>query len=152
MTVVLNNITNPPMPLDRIDRGVYLAISQTLAAAPERPGGLHTRRYEYRLGTGPEKKDWQVRWEYDDSPTTRFDPDYRYPLAHFHLNGPASGLFPNPGEPHFPTRRLWLEEVLAFICSDVLIPRAIQRKDDTRQAIEAHRVVTEQIAALSGRE
>lgn len=151
VSVVLGNITNPAVPLDRIDRGIFLSVSQTLVADPGRPGGLHTRRYEYRLGTGPEKASWQVRWEFEDNPKARYEQDYRYPAAHFHMNA-ATSLFPNAGEPHFPTRRLWLEEVLSFICSDVLLPRARQRNADDRPVIEAHRRVSEQIAALSARE
>lgn len=71
-------------------------------------GHCQTESYGYRLQSSAEADSWLLRWEYFRDAPRR---DYRYPLAHLHVNGAFAA-----GEPinalHIPTSRVPLESVV----------------------------------------
>jgi hypothetical protein len=148
--VLLQAVTNPAVPLDLLDSGVFLGVSQRLRADPERPGSLHLDRYEYRIGWGTAKSEWLVRYEYLENPAAEYQGQYVYANAHVHFNGSvASDFLDAIPDRHFPTRKLWLEEVLHGVCADVILPRYRQRRRDERPIFEALDRIEEQISTLS---
>jgi len=76
----------------------------------------HTTSYGYRLATGNAKQDWLIRWEYFRRLPK---PDYRYPLAHVHVN---AELASRPGVTlpalHIPTSRVPLELVIWHVIAE----------------------------------
>jgi hypothetical protein len=65
--------------------------------------------YQYAVRRSADPNSWLVRWEFSRSKPR---PDYRYPLAHLHLNANLSDDSRDVHGLHFPTRRLPLELVL----------------------------------------
>jgi hypothetical protein len=79
-------------------------------------GHCQTLGYQYNFALDEQKESWLIRWEYlRDQPT----PDYRYPLAHVHLNGEftpdAAASLPRL---HVPTSRVPLELVLWHLIAE----------------------------------
>lgn len=77
-------------------------------------GHCQTESYSYRLQEDTSVESWLVRWEY-----YRFPPraDYRYPLAHVHVN---ASFRDNSavGRLHIPTRRMPLELVIWHLIAE----------------------------------
>jgi hypothetical protein len=67
-----------------------------------------TLTYHYRYQLDETKDSWRFRWEYFRSKPKK---DYRYPLAHFHVNAVTEDR-PDLSDLHFATRRVPLELVL----------------------------------------
>lgn len=148
---MLGDIANPSVPLDLVDSQVYLAVSQSFVNDESRPGGIHLVRYEYRVGHGSGRGDWLLRYEYAEDPASEYEGQYLYANAHLHVNAlPAGALLARPlPEVHFPTRKMWLEEVLAGVCSDIILPRLRRDARDEGAVLAALRRLTDQIAFLS---
>jgi hypothetical protein len=152
MKVILGDILNPNVPLDRLDRSVHFGMFQRLVAAPERPGGIHRDRYEYRIGWGPAKKDWLLRYEFHENPAAEYEGQYLYANAHLHVNATAAEprFLESLGERHFPTRKLWLEEILAGVCADVMLPRTRAKGKDEAPILAALDTIQRRISGIAG--
>jgi hypothetical protein len=69
------------------------------------------------------------------------------------VNGtaPANPLVSDLPKRHLPTRKMWLEEILLGVCSDVLLPRAVNRSKDPWPILQAMDVLQRDLAALTSR-
>jgi hypothetical protein len=77
-----------------------------------------TLTYSYRYQRNYDPKSWICRWEYFRKPPK---PDYRYALAHFHVNANLArkaGSGENISGFHFPTARVPLELVLLHLIEE----------------------------------
>jgi len=103
-----------------------------------------TVSYSYRLSAGSAKESWLIRWEYfRDLPR----PDYRYPLAHVHVNAGFAESIEARELPrlHVPTARIALELVLWHLIAEwevdartddwrALLAESMSGFEDRRQA------------------
>lgn len=101
-----------PAPLRLRASKLTLKVSQRLDVRGNR---CRTKSYRYRLQENDDAKSWLVRWEYMREPP---DPDYRYPLAHAHVNATFHDvraelrLAKTLAHLHLPTERVPLENVV----------------------------------------
>lgn len=106
------------MPFALLGSSLRLLLVQTVEVIERR---CHTVTYAYRLATSDAKRDWLVRWEYFRRPPK---PDYRYPLAHAHVNAAlhdaeAEARLAKPTQHlHVPTARVPLELVLWHLIAE----------------------------------
>jgi hypothetical protein len=106
------------VPLQLVDR-TWLLVQQRLGVR-EKAGEwwLTTLEHAYRWQATPDDKSWLIGWHY-----MREAPDY--PRSHIHVNC-APGSYPagrkHFGKLHLPTRRLPLEDVLAFLINECGVP------------------------------
>jgi hypothetical protein len=148
--IVLGGLHNPSVPLDIVDRGVFFSIHQGLMPDLSRPNGIHRYRYEYRIGAGPEKSDWLFRYEFVENPSAEYEGQYLYATSHMHVNATAAPKFvADLPSRHFPTGKLWLEDILAGVCADIVLPRVRARSDDEGPTRSALSVIQSRIALLS---
>jgi hypothetical protein len=131
---------------------VPTVLGSTSEGTAYRPGGLHRDKYEYRIGWGSAKADWLIRYEFLEDPRAEYEGQYLYANAHIHFNAGAANdrfLKAIPAR-HFPTRKIWLEEVLAGVCADVILPRCRERGKDERPVMEALAQIEARLARLGG--
>jgi hypothetical protein len=77
-------------------------------------GHCHTLTYSYRLQRDANPRSWLCRWEYYRKPPK---PNYRYPLAHVHVNAkPVDGH--EIADKHLPTDRITLERLLLHLIEE----------------------------------
>jgi hypothetical protein len=124
LSVVLEKGTSPPhfdlvrlvnkrvSPLPLNGTSAFLLVQQKIEVIDEHCATL-TYSYRYQLDETPES--WVCRWEYFRKPPKR---DYRYPLAHVHVNANLVGAGDHVGGTHFPTRRVPLELVLLHLIEE----------------------------------
>lgn len=148
--LVLGGLNNPSVALDRLDNGVYFAMFQGLTTDPARPLGIHRYRYEYRIGWGPEKGDWLFRYEYVENPAAEYEGQYIYANSHMHINAePNARFLADFPSRHFPTGKLWLEQILAGVCADVILPRLQAHGKDESQVTASLAIIQARISLLS---
>jgi hypothetical protein len=100
-----------PAPLSLRGTRLKLGVAQSLDVRD----GCRTMSYSYRLQQSDEDDSWLVRWEYAREPP---DPEYRYPLAHAHVNATLRDiaaerhLAKTLAHLHLPTERVPLETVV----------------------------------------
>jgi hypothetical protein len=130
---------------------VFLSVFQGFEAAPDRPGGIHRDKYEYRIGWGPEKADWLLRYEFLENPVAEYGGQYVYANSHFHINAVPSkpDFLPGLGEKHFPTQKMWLEEVVLGMLVDVVRPRVLERRGDETRLMKAIDETERRLARLA---
>lgn len=106
------------VPFALLGSSLRLLLTQTVEVIEHR---CHTVTYAYRLSTSDAKRDWLLRWEYFSRPPK---PDYRYPLAHAHINAAlhnaeAEARLTKPAPHlHVPTARVPLEFVLWHLIAE----------------------------------
>ena len=102
--------------------GFYLYLNQTLKAKKE--GDVHclqTLAYSYRVGQGPSRQDWLIRWEYN-SRETQEGARGLHPRHHCHLR---AGLpcFGNQelllAKMHIASGWVTIEEVIRFLIHEL---------------------------------
>jgi hypothetical protein len=102
---VCRYVNNATAPLELHGTRSRLLLQQKIDVSDDY---CETVTYHYRFQTDESKDSWLFRWEWFRKPPR---PDYRYPLAHFHVNAwlldgtAVSGL-------HFPTGRTAIEQVV----------------------------------------
>jgi hypothetical protein len=93
-------------------------------------GECHTISYGYRLAASQAKGDWLLRWEYFRQPP---QPDYRYPLAHLHVNGDLASAGRELPKLHLPAGRVPLELVLWHLVAEWGVK---PKRDDWRDLLQ----------------
>ena len=120
-----------------LNNGFYLYLNQTLQARKE--GKVHCLRtlaYSYRIGEGPARQDWLIRWEYNSRETeVGF-----HPRHHCHLRSKLPCFGDRElllAKMHIASGWVTIEEVIRFLIHELAVKPKTDNWDEILQDSEA---------------
>jgi hypothetical protein len=121
--------------------GYYLYLNQTLKARKENTKDgtaycLQTLAYSYRIGEGPNRQDWLIRWEYNSRETEQGF----HPRHHCHLQSKMPCFGDRQlllAKIHVASGWVTIEEVIRFLIHELAVPPKADNWDEILQESEA---------------